>query len=189
MTHRKRISERRRSAESLATGLGWFSIGLGLAELVAGRSLAQGLGVPDRTPLVRTYGVREIATGVAILASRDPTPWIWGRVAGDALDLGTLSLGLGDDNPERPYVGLAMASVAAVTAVDVYCARELMAGAQEPPPPQIDYDTRSGLGRNARGAARDFQVPPDMRDPDAMFPKAWQQRDGRPGALRERVNA
>lgn len=41
--------------------------------------------------LIRAYGVREIAKGVGILTSPNPTPWLWGRVAGDALDLATLA--------------------------------------------------------------------------------------------------
>ena len=30
------------------------------------------------------------ATGVGILASRSPAPWLWARVAGDGLDMATL---------------------------------------------------------------------------------------------------
>jgi hypothetical protein len=59
------------------------------------------MGMDDYAALIRAYGVREIATGAAILYQRDPTPWIWGRVAGDALDLATLAVGLHEDNPRR----------------------------------------------------------------------------------------
>ena len=37
--------------------------------------------------VARAYGLREIGTGIGILASKDPSPWLWGRVAGDALDV------------------------------------------------------------------------------------------------------
>src|SRR5205085_6171972 len=51
-----------------ARGLGWFSIGLGLAELVAPRTMAELTGV--RSPgLLQLYGLREIACGVGILSS------------------------------------------------------------------------------------------------------------------------
>jgi hypothetical protein len=106
-------------------GLGWFSIALGAAELLAARRLARAVGMDDYAALIRAYGVREIATGAAILYQRDPTPWIWGRVAGDALDLATLAVGLHEDNPRRANVGLAIAAVAGATALDLVCAVRL----------------------------------------------------------------
>ena len=36
----------RQNAERLALGLGWFSIGLGLVEVAAPRSLARAIGIP-----------------------------------------------------------------------------------------------------------------------------------------------
>src|SRR5438552_2377733 len=88
----------------LATGLGWFSIALGTLEIFATRLLTERLGMYGSEPLVKLYGLREIATGIAILTAKDPTPWIWGRVAGDALDIGTLVAHLNDDNPEEANV-------------------------------------------------------------------------------------
>jgi hypothetical protein len=160
-------------AQGLAQGLGWFSIGLGVAELVAPRHLARFLGMEGRDDLIRTYGVREVVTGVGILSQDDPTPWMWARVGGDALDLGTLAMGLGRDNPQRTNVGLAMAAVAGVTALDVYCARALAGDREAELLPFWDYSGRSGLPRPPeamRGAARDYQVPRDMRTPEALRP-------------------
>lgn len=111
--------------ETLATALGWFSIGLGLTELLATESLARWLGAEDRQDVIRLYGVREIGTGVGILTQRRPAEWLWARVAGDALDLGTLAAGLGEDNPKRGNVMIAMAAVAGVTALDVLCGQQL----------------------------------------------------------------
>src|SRR5215211_8122595 len=119
-------SRRRGQADSttdaLARGLVWFSIGLGLAEVIAPRALARALGMEGTETVIRAYGMREIATGVGILASEDPTPWIWGRVAGDALDLATLATGLEGDNPERGNVLAATATVIGATVIDVVCA-------------------------------------------------------------------
>ncbi|MBV8095896.1 MAG: hypothetical protein JO110_22235, partial [Acetobacteraceae bacterium] len=89
-------ARRAASAETLARGLGWFSIALGLAEVLAPSSLARASGVRASEQLVAGYGVREIATGIGILSAKSPAPWVWGRVGGDALDLATLAGGLGN---------------------------------------------------------------------------------------------
>jgi hypothetical protein len=161
------------SAEALAKGLGWFSIGLGVAELVAPERLARFLGMEERTELIRTYGAREILTGVGILSQDDPTPWIWGRVGGDALDLGTLAMGLGRDNPQRGNVGLAIGAVAGVMALDLICAQALGREREWEPVPIWDYSDRRGMPQppeQMHGAARDFEVPRDMRIPEALRP-------------------
>ena len=74
------------SPDKLARGLGWFSIGLGLAELIAPRSIARISGTRNHSSLVRSYGLREIAAGVGILATSRPAPWLWARVAGECCD-------------------------------------------------------------------------------------------------------
>jgi hypothetical protein len=61
-------------------------------------SLARFLGMEERTELIRAYGAREILTGVGLLSQDDPVPWLWARVGGDALDLGTLAMGLRHDH-------------------------------------------------------------------------------------------
>jgi hypothetical protein len=161
--------------DTLARGLGVFSIALGLMELAAARPLARTLGMRGNEKLIRAYGLREIATGVGILAAKDPTPWIWGRVAGDALDLATLATGLEGDNRRKDNVVLALTAVAGVTALDVYCATALSGEDARPQPPIRDYSRRSGLPRPPdamRGAARDFEVPRDFRTPEALRPFA-----------------
>jgi hypothetical protein len=142
-------------------------------EVVAARSLTRALGMDGQETLVRAYGVREIATGVAILASEDPTPWIWGRVAGDALDIATLATGFNEDNPQTENLGIALAAVAGVTALDIYCGQALSRESSRPLAPIRDYSDRSGWPRSPsamRGAASDFEVPRDFRAPEALRP-------------------
>src|SRR3954453_21931986 len=88
-----------RSGQALARGLGWFSIGLGLAEVPAPRRLARAAGIDDREEAARACGILEIAMGVGILGSDNPAPWIWGRGAGGALDVAILAAGAGADTP------------------------------------------------------------------------------------------
>jgi hypothetical protein len=116
------------SGTGLADGLGWFSIGLGLAELGAPKSVAQLIGMPDDGPtrgLLRAYGAREIATGIGILSSRPHPVWLWARVAGDVLDLATLAAVMRRDGVDGAKLGSAMASVAGVMVADIAAARRL----------------------------------------------------------------
>jgi len=156
-----------------ARGLGWFSLALGFTELVFARGIARTLGMRGRDSLIRSYGARELATGIAILAAKDPAPWIWGRVAGDALDIATLARYSGSDNPGRGNVAIAMGAVLGATALDVVTAQALPAQESTAQAAARDYSDRSGfpMGVEAsRGMARDFNAPRDMRTPEALRP-------------------
>ena len=107
------------SVRAVASGLGWFGIGLGLAELLAPRTVARLAGLEGREGLLRVFGAREIASGVLILAADDPRPWLWARVAGDALDGGVLAAGLAPSNPRQGRTILAALIVAPVVALDL----------------------------------------------------------------------
>jgi hypothetical protein len=120
--------QRAGSGEGLANVLGWLSIGMGLAKVVAPERIGAALGMEDWTELIRAYGFRDAASGMGILAQRHPTPWVWARVAGDALDLVTLATRTGPDNPRRRNVMGAIAAVAGVTALDVICGAQLARG-------------------------------------------------------------
>jgi uncharacterized membrane protein len=119
---------RDRPGEQLAIGLGWFSIALGVAELVAPRSLARLSGVPDGEEsalLVRSLGAREIGHGLAILRRPSSAGAVWSRVGGDAIDLSLLGYALSSDDADRRRVCAAMAAVGGVTLLDVMCAQQL----------------------------------------------------------------
>lgn len=158
-------------ADAMARALGWFSIGLGVTEVLAGRSLARWMGMEERTALIRAYGAREVMAGVGLLSLGDPKPWMWGRIAGDALDIATLATGLTHDNPRRDNVAIALGAVTAASAMDAVCTRALYreeAAARTPP---RDYGDRSGLPKPAaqmRGAARDAPIGTDMRTPEIL---------------------
>jgi hypothetical protein len=128
---------RQSRAQALANGLGWFSIGLGLAELLAPRFMARAAGVDSGERMVRLCGVREVAVGIGLLAARNKAPWLWGRVAGDAVDLAVTSTGSG------MRAAAALTAVAGVTALDVAAARRTQTPDQ--PRPIFDYSNRSGF--------------------------------------------
>ncbi len=122
---------------SSARGLGWFSLGVGLAEVSAPRAVAKLIGVDDNTPTrvaMRVMGAREIASGVGILARPERPGPVWARVLGDVIDLGLLVWAVGQRRSKRARLALAIASVAGVTAIDVLTSRKLerAKGATEP---------------------------------------------------------
>jgi hypothetical protein len=109
-----------------ARGLGWASIGIGLAELLIPRYIERGLGTGngENAGLLRTLGVRELLHGVDILSHRDPTPGVYGRVAGDALD-GAL-LGIAATRTRNPAgFTTILAMVLGIAVVDVLVAGRL----------------------------------------------------------------
>lgn len=167
----------RTSLDSMAKRLGYFSIGLGLAELLAPRAMARATGLAGRETLVRAYGLREIATGLGLLASEDPRPWLWGRVAGDALDALTLASRAGDEGREGRNAKLAILAAMPIVAIDLACARMADSRASSREGARFDYSDRVGMARPAdemRGAARDFMVPKDMHQPEPLRPYAAQ---------------
>jgi uncharacterized membrane protein len=120
--------------EGIARGLGWFSIGLGLAEVAAPRTLARMIGVEDDDGTRNTLfalGLREIASGVGVLARpRAPFP-MWARVGGDMMDLALLGRALQSDSSRRTRVAVATAAVVGVTLLDALTAQQLQAEAGE----------------------------------------------------------
>lgn len=120
-------------AEKLARGLGWFSIGLGLAEVLAPGGIAKISGVSKKnTGLIRLLGLREIAHGVGIFAQgRRPAAAVWSRVVGDAIDLACLGAAFASPKTKKGMVAFATANVLAVTALDVLCAQQLSSGEGE----------------------------------------------------------
>lgn len=127
---RQQSSLKSRNGEQLARGLGWFSIGLGLAEVFAPRRIAKIAGVQSKhTGLIRLFGFREIAHGIGIFAQdaqgKRPAAAVWSRVVGDALDLAALCAAFASPKSDKGRVAFATANVLTVTALDVICAQAL----------------------------------------------------------------
>lgn len=120
----------RTDGNGLATALGWFSIGLGLAQITAPRRVARMIGVSDdHTGTMRAIGVRELTAGVGILSSKpQPATWVWSRVAGDFMDLTLLGRSMSPEGAENGRTTAATAAVLGVTALDVLCGQQLTRG-------------------------------------------------------------
>lgn len=114
------------SHERLAQTLGWFSLGLGLAELFAPRAVARMVGLQnDHRFLLRASGLREITMGFGILSQRRPAGWMWSRVAGDTIDLALLGTALVSSQGSRKRTAAAILAVAGIAAVDCFASRQL----------------------------------------------------------------
>jgi len=147
-------------AQRTARGLGWFSLALGLAEIIMPRTMARLCGVHASPSLMRCYGVREIICGVGLLSNRNARPWLWARLGGDVLDMGTLltqadAHGAASGRPQG-----ALLNVATITALDLRTAIDYEPMGQGR---TVDYSTRSGFPSNPdsmRGVARGLRNTP-----------------------------
>jgi uncharacterized membrane protein len=113
------------NSKLLAQSLGWFSIGLGLAELIAPRRVEKCVGAPGSykilTPML---GVREITAGLGILTQDKPKEWLWSRVLGDVMDLALLGAAFGSKKSNTKRLAIATTMVAGVTALDILASKE-----------------------------------------------------------------
>ncbi len=145
--------------DSLVQGLAMFSIELGLAELLAPRQVSRAAGMTKNDTLLRGYGLREIATGIGLLVARNPRPWLWGRVAGDILDVATVAGTANPDNSAR--LGGSFVALLGVGLLDLYTSIQSkpkrLGPARTYQDSGRDYSDRSGFPRKPdamRGAAR-----------------------------------
>jgi uncharacterized membrane protein len=102
-----------------ARALGWLSIGLGLAAVLAPRPLARLTGLGEADTLLRLVGCRELASGAGLLTQRRTAPWLWARVAGDAMDLLLVGSAARNGNPGRRRAWTTVGVLAGIAAVDV----------------------------------------------------------------------
>ena len=156
---------------ALARGLGWFSMGLGAAELAVPHELARLIGVGDCRPapiVMRALGAREIASGLGLLIGRERPSGAWARVAGDALDLALLAWAARTHCTHRDRLAIAVAAVLGVTALDVIAGRRLARRAAERP-----VTAATTIQPLARG---DLRVLPRPREPAALH-GARRERD------------
>ncbi len=149
------------AADRTARALGWFSIGLGLSEVLLARRYARLLGLEGTEWVVRVSGAREIGEGVLTLSASKATG-LWSRVAGDVLDIAMLGAAARSPRAKRASVGAALAFVLGVTVVDVIAAQAVSGQHRRGRRATRDYGDRSGFPQGleqARGRARDFRTP------------------------------
>lgn len=115
-------------AERYATGLGFAQLALAAFELARPGALARSVGLRENHVFLKGFGAREMATGAGLFGwrrGRGRSLLIWARVVGDAADLWMLAPALRRGNPRRTAAFAAVGVLAAVTVIDILCARAL----------------------------------------------------------------
>ena len=114
------------ASAKMASGIGIFSIALGLTEVLLPGQLGGMIGLTEKyRKYLPLLGAREIAHGIGIMKSEKPTTAVWTRVGGDAIDLAFLGAAMADKNTNKRRLGIAVAAVAGVTLLDLLCAKKL----------------------------------------------------------------
>jgi hypothetical protein len=154
------------SAERAARLMGWASFGLAAAMLAMPKRITEIFGLEGKENLIRAFGGQEVLAGIGAL-SVDPTPHMWGRAGGDLVHMGTLATGLSSQNPDqRRNIAIGLGALAGFLIVDSLIAGKLKSERSEAKGERRDYSGRSGFPKGveqSRGAARDFQTPPDFK--------------------------
>lgn len=109
--------------DTLNRSLGWFSIGLGVTQLLAPKALGRAIGVGDQSTVMRLCGMREIASGVGLLSGKAPAAFSTSRVIGDVMDLALLGASLRSPQANPSRIAAAATAVASVAAVDMYASK------------------------------------------------------------------
>jgi uncharacterized membrane protein len=127
--HRRRAPRLRSQShtdqgQGLADFLGWFSIGLGLAQLVAPKGVANLIGLDHDRGMMRYLGAREMTAGLGVLTQQNQSTWLWGRVAGDMMDLALLASAFGARGARPDRLAGATAAVLGVTMLDIMAAKQ-----------------------------------------------------------------
>jgi ferritin-like metal-binding protein YciE len=123
--------------DRITTALGWFSIALGAAEILAPEGIGRLVGVETNPKLVKLLGAREIVTGIGVLTDRRPTNWLWARVVGDVLDLAVLGTArLRRERGARAKLVGTTTAVVGVTLLDVMAASATMKKLARPKTPR-----------------------------------------------------
>ena len=112
-------------AQLLARALGWFSVGLGMTELVAPGTIARITGMNGNRGLIRALGVREITQGVGILSRPKPVGWLWSRVFGDVVDLAVLGKAAASPRANKFRVAASAAAITGMTVLDFKSSQQL----------------------------------------------------------------
>ncbi|AXO37884.1 cyclase [Micromonospora sp. B006] len=145
---REAAKARQEEAQRRGRGLGWMSVGLGVAQLAAPDTVRRISGVDDSPAsrvMVPLVGARELVHAAGLLTSRRKGVWAWTRVVGDAMDLASLGMALArrGGRRRRRLVGVTGA-VLGITMLDLLTAVHASRAKQAGSGPTIEGARRGG---------------------------------------------
>jgi uncharacterized membrane protein len=111
---------RRPPGYTLAQAMGWGSLALGIPQTTMPGRFCQAIGVRDDAgsrAWTLAVGIREhaAAAGILVINRERPVPWLWGRVAGDVMDLTLLMRAWNNRRKRQSATRLAIAMGGVVT--------------------------------------------------------------------------
>ena len=123
---RQAVRARQDEVQRWGRGLGWMSLGLGVAQLATPGTVRRISGVddsPTSRAVVPLVGTRELVHAAGLLTSRRKSFWAWTRVVGDAMELTSLGMAIAHRGGRRRQrlVGVTGA-VVGITVVDLLTA-------------------------------------------------------------------
>jgi uncharacterized membrane protein len=123
---REAVQDRQDRLRRRERGLGWMSLGLGVAQLTAPDRVRRISGVDDSATsrvVVPLVGARELVHAAGLLTSRRKSVWAWTRVVGDAMDLTALGMAIAHrDGRRRGRLVGVTGAIAGITVVDLVTA-------------------------------------------------------------------
>lgn len=119
-------------ARKLSAGLGWFSLGLGAAQLAVPGHINSLIGVRDTggtRMLQRLFGAQEVGMGMGIFSAPRRDLIVSSRVAGDAVHISLMAASLSSKHTNRARAATTLAVLGGVAALDAVTAASLRAAA------------------------------------------------------------
>ncbi|MEV4642439.1 SRPBCC family protein [Actinoplanes sp. NPDC049548] len=157
-------------------GLGWMSLGLGVAQVAAPDTVRRLSGVdesPTSRRLVPVVGAQELVHAAGLLAGRRKGVWAWTRVVGDAMDLTSLGMAIAHRGGRRRRRLIAVTGViAGITALDLLTAVQATRAARIGSVPTV---------RGARkGGSMDLTATTTIRKPASEVYAFWRDLENLP---------
>jgi uncharacterized membrane protein len=148
--------------ERLAVALGWFSVGLGIPQVLVPGRVNRLIGIDDTTNnriLMRVIGARELAAGAGVFSTPRPAGWLWARVAGDAMDLALLAGAFGSKGNRKGRLAMASAAVAGVTVLDVFASTRLSRSTERDGTRQVRVERSATIRKSPEELYRAWRDP------------------------------
>jgi len=117
----------RRSVQQLASGLGWFSLGLGATQMVAPGLVNRMIGVRDDAQSrfwQRFVAVQELSAAGGILGRLSPENWLRGRTAADVVHIGMVTRARSTRGERPGRLTATLLSLAGVSVLDAYASSQ-----------------------------------------------------------------